>query len=176
MAAPSKPPGVQAAAAAAPDPARQRAYASFDTGFALAEVTRLLRSAFDQRMRKVGLTGSTRRVITYLSREDGQTQASLAKRLDITRVALGEAVDRLEKSGHVKRRPDPVDRRKWRVHLTRKARDLLPEMFAAADQLQAECFRDLSDAELAQLQATLGHLRARLTDMTIESPNDEAAE
>ncbi|MES3029629.1 MAG: MarR family transcriptional regulator [Pseudomonadota bacterium] len=127
-------------------------------------------------MRNVGLTGSTRRIITYLSREDGQTQASLAKRLDITRVALGEAVDRLEKSGHVKRRPDAADRRKWRVHLTRKSRDLLPEMFAAADQLQAECFRDFSDAELLGLQATLGRLRERLTDITIESPDDEAAE
>ncbi len=174
MATRSKPVDVQAATV--PDPARQRAYASFDTAFALAEVTRLLRSAFDQRMRNVGLTGSTRRIITYLSREDGQTQASLAKRLDITRVALGEAVDRLEKSGHVKRRPDAADRRKWRVHLTRKSRDLLPEMFAAADQLQAECFRDFSDAELLGLQATLGRLRERLTDITIESPDDEAAE
>ena len=174
MATPSKSPGVQAAAA--PEPARERAYASFDTGFALAEVTRLLRLAFDQRMRNVGLTGSTRRVITYLSRDDGQTQASLAKRLDITRVALGEAVDRLEHSGHVERRPDAADRRKWRVQLTRKSRDLLPEMFAAADQLQAECFGHLSDGELAQLQATLGCLRARLTDITIESPDDEAAE
>ncbi len=156
------------------DPGLEDAYARFDAGFALAEVTRLLRLAYDQKMRGLGLTGATLRVIAYLSREDGQTQASLARQLDISRVALGEAVDRLEKSGHVARRSDLNDRRKWRVHLTAKSRDLLPEMFAAANDLQAECFGDLSDADVAGLRSILGRLRDRLLTMKIETPDDEA--
>jgi DNA-binding MarR family transcriptional regulator len=147
-----------------------------EIGFSLAEVTRLLRAAFDQRMRVMGLTGSSWRVITSLSRENGQTQASLAERLEISRVALGEAVDRLEKTGHVLRCADPADRRVWRVHLTPLSRDLLPLMFATADELQADCFRDLSEADLAHLQAILARLRGRLLEMRIEPPDEEAGQ
>ncbi len=144
----------------------------FHLGLSLAEVTRLLRLAFDQRVRRLELTGATWRVIAYLSNEDGQTQASLARRLEMSPVALGEAVDRLEKSGHVERRADPNDRRKWRVHLTEKSRNLLPSLFAIAHELRGEYFRDLSRAEIAQLQAVLQRLRERLLEMKIETGDE----
>lgn len=147
----------------------EAAHVRFETGFALAEVTRRLRLAFDQRMRGVGLTGTTWRVLVYLSREGGQTQASLAQRLEISRVAVGEIVDRLERSGHVERRGDPMDRRKWRVHLTQASVDLLPTVFTAASELQAECFSGLTDLEVGQLHALLARLRERLVEMKIGS-------
>lgn len=146
-----------------------------EIGYSLAEVTRLMRAAFDQRMRETGLTGSTWRVITALSRQDGQTQASLAERLEISRVAIGETVDRLERSGHVLRCADPSDRRKWRVQLTTLSKDLLPLMFAKAEEMQADWFRDLSDAELASFNSILVRLRNRLVDMTIEPHDEETA-
>lgn len=140
-----------------------------DTGFVLAEVTRLLRLAFDQRMRSTGLTGATWRVLAYLSREDGQTQAALAQKLEISRVAVGEAVDRLERSGHVERRADPDDRRKWCVFLTQTSIDLLPTMTAMADEIRDDCYSGHSDEEVLQLHALLTRLRDRLIDMTIGS-------
>ena len=144
-----------------------------EIGYGLAEVSRLLRAAFDQRMRVMGLTGSSWRVITALSREDGQTQAALAELLEISRVAVGEMVDRLEKTGHVTRRADPADRRVWRVHLTVLSQDFLPQMFATADDLWADAYRDFSEADIAHLHATLGRLRERIVDMKIETPDEE---
>jgi len=152
---------------------RKRAASLLEATFALAEATRLLRSAFDQRMRAIGLTGATWRLITYLSREDGQTQASLARQLEITAVALGEAVDRLEKSGHIERRADPSDRRKWRVYLTPQSQRLLPDMFAKGEELQSEAFRDLSDGDVARFYAIIARVRGRLHEMRIETPEDE---
>lgn len=148
----------------------------FDASYLLVDVARLMRELFDVRMRPVGLTGSTRRVISYLAREDGQTQASLARKLDVSRVAIGEAVDRLERTGHVERRSDEVDRRKWRVHLTARARSLLPEMYAAGEAAQAEWFRDLSDEDLARLREILDRLRRRLLDLKDETMGHEDAE
>lgn len=158
--------------AAAPPPGSNP---RLEIGYGLSEVTRLMRAAFDQRMRVTGLTGSTWRVIASLSRQDGQTQASLAERLEISRVAVGEMVDRLERSGHVLRCADPADRRKWRVQLTPLAQELVPLMFATAEELQADWFRDLSDGDLAHLDAILSRLRARLVDMKIETLDEEAA-
>eukprot|EP01035_Chromulina_nebulosa_P042631 gene42631-57717_t len=50
---------------------RDETGARIEIGYGLADVTHLLRMAFDQRMRKMGLTTATWRVIAYLSREDG---------------------------------------------------------------------------------------------------------
>ena len=146
----------------------------FEIGFGLAEVVRLMRQAFDQRMRTLGLTGSSWRILAYLSREDGQTQAALADRLEISRVALGEAVDRLEKTGHVERRADLMDRRKWRVHLTLRSQELLPLMFETSDELSAECFQDLREEDIEQLRSILERLRRRLHDMRIDTSEQEA--
>jgi DNA-binding MarR family transcriptional regulator len=162
-------------ASAALDIERGRAETLLETSFALGETTRLLRSAFDQRMRAIGLTGAAWRLITQLSREDGQTQASLARRLEITAVALGEAVDRLEKSGHVERRADPNDRRKWRVYLTPLSERLLPDMFAKGEDMQSEAFRDLSDADVARFHAMLARVRGRLHEMRVETADDDPA-
>lgn len=145
-----------------------------EIGYELADITRLMRAAFDQRMRAMGLTSAAWRVITSLAREDGQTQASLAQRLEISRVAVGESVDRLEKSGHVARKADPADRRVWRVHLTPLSRDLLPIMFETAAELHADCFRDLTADDLAHLKTTLGRLRERLQEIKIETLDEEA--
>ena len=157
------------------DAGRKRAETLLEASFAIAETTRLLRSAFDQRMRAIGLTGATWRLLAQLSREDGQTQASLARRLEITAVALGEAVDRLEKSGHIERRADPNDRRKWRVYLTPLSQRLLPEMFSMAEEMQAKAFCDLSDSAVARFHAMLACVRGRLLEMRIETADDDPA-
>ena len=153
---------------------REGADARIEIGYGLADVTHLLRMAFDQRMRKMGLTTATWRVIAWLSRQDGQTQAALAQRLEISRVALGETIDRLEKSGHVERRADPADRRKWRVYLTPLSHGLLPRMFETSAELQDTYFQDFSEVELQQLQSSLARLRARLVGMKIETPDEES--
>jgi DNA-binding MarR family transcriptional regulator len=144
----------------------------FDASKTLVEVTRLMRAAFDERMQDMGLTGASWRIIFRLAHHDGQTQAGLARRLDITPVAIGEAVDRLEKSGHVERRADPDDRRKRRVHLTEMSIDQLPAMIATAETLQAEIFQDVSEAELAALARTLGKLRARIHETKTEADEE----
>ena len=60
------------------------------TGYLLAEVTRLLRASVDRRMLDLGLTGSMWRVLVYLQREDGRSQADLAKELEVSRASLGQ--------------------------------------------------------------------------------------
>lgn len=158
-----------------PEPLSAEQQQLLEIGYDLADVTRLIRAAFDQRMRAVGLTGAAWRVISSLNRVDGQTQASLAQRLEISRVAVGESVDRLEKSGHVERKADPADRRVWRLHLTPLSKELLPMMFATSAELHADCFRDLTPEDLAHLKVTLGRLKARILDIKIESLEEEAA-
>jgi MarR family transcriptional regulator for hemolysin len=147
-----------AVAAPAPEALAQRA----GIGFALADVTRLMRSMFDVRMRELGLTGSTWRVLAYLYREDGQTQAQLARLLEVSRAAVGQMIDRLEASGHVERRADQSDRRSWRVHLTAKTHAGVPVLIETVRALEAECFSSLAEDEIKQLGALVARLREHL--------------
>src|SRR6201993_5559851 len=80
-------------------------------GFLIHDVSRLRRSAFDRVLKPLNVTRSQWWVLAYLSREDGVTQSQLAEELDLGKVAVGGLIDRLEKSGLVRRDPDPLDRR-----------------------------------------------------------------
>ena len=95
-------PGVkpQASAGAALSPRAQ-------LGFGLADVTRLLRTLYDERLSEEGLSGASWRVLAYLYRDDGLTQTRLADMLEMSRPAIGQMIDRLEASGFVERRADP---------------------------------------------------------------------
>src|SRR5204862_397702 len=80
-------------------------------GFLIHDVSRLRRSAFDRCLKPLNVTRSQWWVLAYLSREDGMTQSQLAEELDLGKVAVGGLIDRLEKSGLVRRDADATDRR-----------------------------------------------------------------
>src|SRR2546427_10678958 len=80
-------------------------------GFLIHDVSRLRRSAFDRCLKPLNVTRSQWWVLAYLSREDGMTQSQLAEELDLGKVAVGGLIDRLEKSGLVRRDADASDRR-----------------------------------------------------------------
>ncbi len=128
-------------------------------GYLLADVTRLMRAAFDEKMQELGLTASTWRVLIYLRRSDGISQAALARLLDVSRASLGQIIDRLEKSGHVIRAEHSEDRRVWRVYLTAKARAMMPDVESKARSLHAKSFGKLAPKDYKQLSKILAELR-----------------
>lgn len=141
----------------------------FEVAFAIDDVNRLLRLAFDERMNAVGLTKSSWRLISSLSREDGLSQVELARRLGMTRVSVGWLVDRLAESGHVERRADARDRRVWRVFLAGRAETEIGVMSALAHKFCSQVFSCLSAEEFAIFGSSLSAVRKQLLSM---APND----
>ena len=137
-------------------------FSPLGTGYLLADVTRLMRAAFDEKMQELDLTASTWRVLVYLRRSDGISQADLARLLDVSRASLGQVIDRLEKSGHVVRVEHSDDRRVWRVHLTAKARAMMPDVEIRARNLHVSSFGKLDPKDYQQLAKILLELRAIL--------------
>ena len=131
-------------------------------GFALADVTRLLRSIYDVRLSAEGLSGASWRVLAYLYRDDGLSQAKLAEMLEISRPAIGQMIDRLEAANFVERRADSADRGSWKVFLSPKSHSSLESYLAVSNAIEEECLSVFSEAEFAQLTALVGRLRAHL--------------
>jgi len=133
-------------------------------GFLVGDVSRLMRRAFDVRARTIGVTRTQWRMLTTLSRHEGANQGRLADLLDVEAITLCRMVDRLSEAGLVERRPDPTDRRAWRIYLTDRARPILDELRSLADGLIEEALDGVSDAERDTLMTLLERIRTNLND------------
>jgi DNA-binding MarR family transcriptional regulator len=133
-------------------------------GFLVHDISRMLRKRFDRRARDIGLTKSQWIVLAHLARHEGIHQGGLADILELEPATLARHLDRLEDTGWIERRPDPSDRRAWRLHLTGKATPVLEKMGALVEITTREALAGLSLEERERLQAQLLTIRANLTD------------
>ena len=128
----------------------------------IADISRLARRAFDARARTIGVTRPQWQVLVVLNRHEGVNQGGLAELLDVEPITVCRMVDRLQEADLVERRPDPADRRSWRLFLTGKAAALLGQLQPLGEQLEAEAFEGISSEEREAVLATLGRLRNNL--------------
>ena len=133
-------------------------------GFLVHDISRMLRKRFDRRARDIGLTKSQWIVLAHLARHEGIHQGGLADVLELEPATLARHLDRLEDTGWIERRPDPADRRAWRLHLTGKATPVLEKMGDLVEITTQEALAGLSHEERERLQAQLLTIRANLTD------------
>lgn len=112
-----------------------------DLLFLLHDVARLLRVDADKRARAHGMTRAQWAILIWLDRQPGITQKELSELLEVEPITVARLIDRLEARGMVERRPDPRDRRIWRLHLRPPAHEVLHEI---ADQ-RSEMTRMVSD-------------------------------
>jgi len=134
-------------------------------GFLLSDVARLMRTAYDRRVRKLGLTRSQWWVLNQLFRNPGVNQSELAEILEIQKPTLGRLLDRMEAKGWVRREQDAADRRAWRVHLTEAAEPAMRELREAAAELRRDALAGLSAAERERFVDTLLAIKANLGKM-----------
>ena len=131
-------------------------------GFLLNDVARLMRTAYDRRIRELGLTRAQWWVLTHLYRSNGVSQTELAETLEIEKPTLGRLLDRLEAKGWVRREHDARDRRVWRVHLTDEVAPALRTMRAIAKELRRDALTGISAAERERFVDTLLAIKENL--------------
>ena len=134
-------------------------------GYVLSDVARLIRTVFDRRVREMGLTRAQWLMLTRLYRRPGASQSELAEMLEIDRASAGRMIDRMEKAGWLERRPDEVDRRIWRLHLTPAARRVHAKMWKRAEATVDDALAPLSPAERAQFTRLAARVKERLHRM-----------
>lgn len=128
----------------------------------VGDVSRLARRGFDARAREIGVTRPQWQVLVVLKRHEGVNQGGLAELLDVEPITVCRMVDRLQEADLVERRPDPADRRSWRLFLTAKAGDLLAQLRPMADSMEAQALEGISGTQRDALAAALDRIRANL--------------
>lgn len=128
----------------------------------LSDTARLLRRAFDARVAQLGMTSTQARLLLVLSHSEGENQVAYAERLDVEPITLCRLIDRMAESDLIERRPDPTDRRAWRIHLTDSSRRKLDEVRQGLDGLEEEVLLGLDATQLEALAATLETIRGNI--------------
>lgn len=131
-------------------------------GFLIVDVARMLRRDFNRRVQHLGLTEAQWRTLTGLERHQGANQVTLAELLEIQPITLARIIDRLVASGLVERRPQPGDRRAFRVFLTERAQPLMAMLHEIGAETKTLATTGLPEDELAALQSGLETMRINL--------------
>lgn len=139
-------------------------------GFLISDVARMMRSSFDRRVRRIGLTRSQWLVLSLLYRRPGVSQSELAEMLEVERPAAGRMVDRMERRNWLVRRPDHADRRVNRLYLTPEAEDVQAEMGRIAEEMLDDAMASLAIEERHLLTDMMERVKARLQSMGPRAP------
>src|SRR3954447_9079241 len=134
-------------------------------GVMISDVARMLRTTFDRRVRKLGLTRAQWLVLTRLHRRPGASQSELADMMEVEKATAGRLIDRLEAKGWVERRAQAGDRRINRVYLTTEAERVHKRIWRIAEATVDDALADLTQREASLLLKLLGRVKSRLLDI-----------
>jgi len=154
----------------------QTTYPGKGLGLLVHDVGRLLRRLVDAKAQSLGLTSAQWRVLSAVSRAEHQNQeplnqATLADQMDVEPITLSRQIDRMEAAGMIERRPDPADRRAYRLFLTEEARPLVAKFRAVAADCVSQALAGVTDAEIDLVNDVLSRIRANL----VSKPEEDDA-
>ncbi len=131
----------------------------------MSDNSRLLRRAFDRKVREIGVTGPQARLLLTLNRAPGENQGFYAERLEVEPITLCRMADRLEEANLIERRPDPADRRAWQLHLTDKSRKMVGRLQQKVESLVDDMLAGLTADERAEFARLLTAVGENLSDL-----------
>ena len=125
-----------------------------------------MRRNFDERARSIGVTRPQWQVLSLLARNEGINQGGLAEILEVEPITLGRMIDRLQEAAMVERRPDPADRRAWRLFLTDKGNQLINQLRPLALETLEAALDGVEIARRDEMMVALDRMRGNLSRRT----------
>lgn len=123
-----------------------------------------MRRALEQTIKPFDFSVAQFDVLQILLHHDGLEHGELQRRLAIASPTLSKILDRMERDGHLERRPDPSDGRVRRLYLGNRARALCSSkaFCDAGDDLVDTMFRGFSNEERQTFSRLLKRIELNL--------------
>ena len=136
-------------------------------GFVVNMTAKAFQKSFDIELRKnAGVSLSQWRVVGALVIQPGLTQKEVADKVGIEGATLVPIIDKMEKEGLLKRKPDSSDRRVNRIYLTQKADSLWESMVECALNIRKSSTKNISENDLQTTLETLRKISQNLTSFS----------
>lgn len=139
-------------------------------GVVISDVARLLRTEFDRRVHRLGITRAQWLVLTRLHRHPGASLSELAEMMEVEKATAGRMIDRLVANGWVARRTQRDDRRVKRVYLTPEAERVHKRIWRVAEATVEDALTGLSAQESRQLMTLLQRIKKTLVAAVDDLP------
>ena len=143
-------------------------------GVVISDVARLLRTEFDRRVRRLGITRAQWLVLTRLHRHPGASLSELAEMMEVEKATAGRMIDRLVANGWVARRTQRDDRRVKRVFLTPESERVHKRIWRVAEATVEDALAGLSAPESRQLMRLLQRVKKTLVSAVDGAPPGKA--
>jgi DNA-binding MarR family transcriptional regulator len=138
----------------------------------LGQVCRLHHLRVRALLKDSGVHRGQPKLLFALAEEDGLAQTELVRRMQISPATVTKMIQRMEKSGFLRRERDPDDQRVSRVYLTDAGRALISEMIAISQNIGEEVFAGFSQEERVLMQRLLQLMRENLVKVTGKNSPD----
>lgn len=130
--------------------------------YLLNRATSLINVAFNQALRRHGVTLTQWRVLAFLHERDGLGVSALADATVTDQATLSRALTGMQRRGLVERRVRSADNRFVEVHLTAAGKRRFRDLLQIALDLEARAVRGMTRREIEQLRASLERLAATI--------------
>ena len=107
---------------------------------------------------QIGMPDSYRRIIMYLSRNEGASQKHIAEFCQMTNAAISQTIKEMILSGYVIKESDMNDQRYYKLYLTDKAREnveIIRKKIHMADEFITKIVTPQKEAEIVELLTNL---------------------
>lgn len=118
-------------------------------GFHINRTDHLMSEAIAKRFHARGfaLTAQDFSILYRLWKQDGMIQKDIAAMMTRDKTTITRRLDGLVKKHLIERRPDPEDRRIFRIHLTHEGKITVRHLIDAVQRYHAELLRDIPAEE-----------------------------
>jgi DNA-binding MarR family transcriptional regulator len=121
--------------------------------------------AAERELKPAGLTYAQFGVLAAVFERNGSTQRELAEHLETDANTVMVVCDSLEKKSFVERRPDPSDRRIWRICMTKEGGKMLEKGTRIVEGLYRPLAELIPEAQIERvlpvLERLYGHVKER---------------
>jgi DNA-binding MarR family transcriptional regulator len=102
-------------------------------------------------------------IMRHLWEEEGISQREIGEKAAKDKPNITRMLDALEKKRLIFRQPDPRDRRKFCVYLTKEGKQLHERLLPLAQTLRERITRSLSQPEIDRIKETLGKINQNIS-------------
>jgi DNA-binding MarR family transcriptional regulator len=133
-------------------------------GFVIYRTALSLKSALQRSFKQNGveITAEQWGIIRHLWEEEGLSQREIGEKASKDKPNITRMLDALEKKRLIFRQPDPQDRRKFCIYLTKEGKQLHERLFPLACGLRERATHNLSQPEMDLLKRVLDKINRNI--------------
>lgn len=113
------------------------------------------------------------RIVAIIGEQPGLTARKVGDLASLDKVNISRAIDRLEKSGRIRRQVMAQDRRSFALHLTKSGQEVLELIIPLALEFEQNLLQSLNDTERECLTNILGKLDLKADELALTMKKGE---